>query len=250
MTWLRTLGSIVAGAMPFLLLQLAFDMGVTGKPFVTPYMTYLSHFQPGTEYGARTSMTRQPQTTLRQKLACFEVWKERIQRRRDFPAAECRDRFDMMIGCTLPLKFLFALVPVGALALTRGGSGPVGSSAAVLSSIPGQSHLPGPLRVAGDRRDGIRGRPRTALPGKWATVGAVDGRGAELPDPWVDCSVPGAASATRRAGQRSPVLPLRLFEVFQRSTPAADPPAGGRPLPFLREPSDGRACVQHRRRLA
>ena len=48
----RSAVALLIGAAPFLTLQLIFDLGVTGRPFKTPYVQYLEQNQPGSTFGS------------------------------------------------------------------------------------------------------------------------------------------------------------------------------------------------------
>ena len=68
----RTGLALVAGALPFLLIQLAFDKGVTGRWLHTPHDAYGARYNPGVSYGLREpDLTLEPQTTLAQKRIYF-----------------------------------------------------------------------------------------------------------------------------------------------------------------------------------
>jgi len=77
----RTVACVIAGAVPFLLVQGAFDVGVTGSPFETPYVRYLEENQPGAVFGSQLRRPDRPRTDLPQKHAyhaqCVAVDMER-----------------------------------------------------------------------------------------------------------------------------------------------------------------------------
>jgi hypothetical protein len=52
-TWATTFGLLVLGAAPFLALQIAHNVGVTGRPLRTAYTDYLMREQPGAQFGVR-----------------------------------------------------------------------------------------------------------------------------------------------------------------------------------------------------
>lgn len=68
----------LAGALPFLGLQVAQNLGTTSHPLRTPYVQYVQDFQPGIRFasgGIRdVSAMRRPATTLPQKLAYYDGW--------------------------------------------------------------------------------------------------------------------------------------------------------------------------------
>ena len=66
--WLRMAGTIVVGAAPFLALQVVFNLGVTGKPFESPYRFYLDRDAPQLSFGFHEyDPTRLPKSHLAQK---------------------------------------------------------------------------------------------------------------------------------------------------------------------------------------
>jgi hypothetical protein len=52
-SWAATFALLVLGAAPFLALQVAHNIGVTGSPLRTPYTEYLKREQPGAQFGIR-----------------------------------------------------------------------------------------------------------------------------------------------------------------------------------------------------
>lgn len=74
--WPAVLALLVAGAAPFLLLQIVFDLGVTGHAFRTPYGYYLELDQPNSSFGFRRyDPSAQPQSTLPQKRESYDHWR-------------------------------------------------------------------------------------------------------------------------------------------------------------------------------
>lgn len=119
--WLATPALIVAGAAPFLALQLAFDRGVTGHWLKTPHQLYTERFHPGATFGvAAAGGAARPATTLRQKLDYYD----------QFVVPEVRagtelgpvglwtegGRFLYLWNGALPANVLVALLPAGLLA--------------------------------------------------------------------------------------------------------------------------------------
>jgi hypothetical protein len=64
----RVGATIVAGAVPFLALQIVFNLGVSGKPFESPYRTYLDRDAPQLSFGFHTyDPEKLPKSPLPQK---------------------------------------------------------------------------------------------------------------------------------------------------------------------------------------
>jgi hypothetical protein len=139
--------ALLAGAAPFLTLQLIFDLGVTGRPFKTPYVQYLEQNQPGSTFGSvpapqmaqsasatpvgsapRTSLPASEQTVcsadptkpLPQKQAYFYWLVQDEQARRQ---AGWRPWLGERLAVTganaLPSALFLTLVPVGLLGLIK-----------------------------------------------------------------------------------------------------------------------------------
>jgi len=116
-----TLLGILAGAMPFLVLQLIFNVGVTGTWRESPYGRYLRTFSPQVTLGFHAvDPSIAPQTTLPQKLQYQQTY--------TLPATTAhradrlwhvwtRERFPLMATWSLPSEMLLILVPVGLLGL-------------------------------------------------------------------------------------------------------------------------------------
>jgi hypothetical protein len=64
----RTAICVIAGATPFLALQMVDNYGITGHLFQTPYREYLDENSPETAYGVGNAALPAPQTKLLQKL--------------------------------------------------------------------------------------------------------------------------------------------------------------------------------------
>jgi hypothetical protein len=54
--WATTGAALVLGALPFLALQAAFNVGVTGNALKSPYVAYLQQNQPGSVYGSAAAV--------------------------------------------------------------------------------------------------------------------------------------------------------------------------------------------------
>ena len=113
---------VVAGAIPFLSLQLLFNQGVTGRPTQTPYTFYLQRDQPGTSFGFHAHDPAQgPQSTLPQKRDYYQSFM--VPRIRDHqPGTVLRTwshrSLPMLFDATLPARVLVVFVPVSVLGLT------------------------------------------------------------------------------------------------------------------------------------
>lgn len=110
------MGLLVAGATPFLALQAVFDWGVTGKPWKTPYVSYLEQNQPGSLFGSPSEEMSRPQTQLPQKQIYFAqlTMLERHSRSAG-PIAWLRSRARTATITALPVASLLLLVPAAFL---------------------------------------------------------------------------------------------------------------------------------------
>jgi hypothetical protein len=127
-TWLTTAGVVVAASIPLFALQIAFDVGVTGRPFQTPYVAYLEQNQPGSAFGSRVdsshaSATR-PASALPQKQIYYQ---ELFETERGLRATGFVrwfvERLAMSVWLTLPSSSLLILIP---LIVLRPRVGPIG----------------------------------------------------------------------------------------------------------------------------
>jgi hypothetical protein len=128
--WALTGAMLLLGAAPFLSLQIAFDIGVTGHALQTPYTFYLHQDQPGAQYGIhRFDPTAHPASKLPQKTSYYEWCKAFFQRHQpgNFLAAWISDQRNvgpphapyllMLVDSTLPGRLLLLLLPAGLLGL-------------------------------------------------------------------------------------------------------------------------------------
>jgi hypothetical protein len=119
--FLSTSGAIVAGAIPFLLLQLVFDRGVTGQWLKTPHQYYGDIFYPGVTYGLHEpKLDRRPATSLPQKLDYYDGFLVENMRRYTPRTAweQWREqRFPMTLKSSLPSPLMIFLLPAGLLGL-------------------------------------------------------------------------------------------------------------------------------------
>ncbi|MDQ3440054.1 MAG: hypothetical protein M3478_06855 [Planctomycetota bacterium] len=119
---LKTAGAVVAGAAPFLALQLVFNVGVTGKLTKTPFTSYNDRDQPMLQYGFPSY---DPAVKLETKLLQKRLLYEKFV----LPAAEkhsprqipsrLRSQLLTTLDYNLPSPLLLALIPVGVLQLFR-----------------------------------------------------------------------------------------------------------------------------------
>jgi hypothetical protein len=131
--WALTAGAILAGAAPFLALQVIFNVGVTGNPLRTPYTAYLERDQPGAQFGLRRyDPSARPASSLPQKQAYYEWCRPYFQqhepgnfyrawfRTRQMPGGRLHPpRLLTVADSTLPGRLLLVLAPAGAIALGR-----------------------------------------------------------------------------------------------------------------------------------
>jgi 4-amino-4-deoxy-L-arabinose transferase-like glycosyltransferase len=118
---IRSAIALLAGAMPFLILQLIFDVGVTGRAFKTPYVQYLNQNQPGSTLGSVPSgQAALPETALPQKRAYFYwlVQDEQANRRSGWEHW-LGQRLALTIANGLPNVIFLLLLPVGLVGLNR-----------------------------------------------------------------------------------------------------------------------------------
>jgi hypothetical protein len=105
-----------AGAIPFITLQLALNLGTTGRLLYSPYQMYVDLYQPGTGLGfAGRDESMRPQTTLQQKIDLYDGWiKSRMELHTPARAIDTAVilRFPYAIGATLGV---FVLVPLWTL---------------------------------------------------------------------------------------------------------------------------------------
>jgi hypothetical protein len=118
--WLKTLGIIFASAAPFLLLQLIFNLGVTGNLLQTPFEYYTDQNYPGARYGFRElPANAEPASTLPQKRLFYETRILPDLRQHRFPDAGklFQDRLDFATSRLVPDPLLWLLFPLAVAAL-------------------------------------------------------------------------------------------------------------------------------------
>ena len=122
----------LAGMMPFLVLQLIFNVGVTSHITQTPYTLYLQRYQPGSVFGLRAFDPRAtPQTSLPQMQKDYALSRTYLQLHtpanflRPWLFAESPDGFNprpaylsMIADTTLPARWIMILLPIGLMGLT------------------------------------------------------------------------------------------------------------------------------------
>ena len=122
-----SMGLLLLGALPFLALQVVFDIKLTGQPFRTPYTLYLDRNQPGSTFGLRRfDLSLKPASTLPQIQADYELTKTYLRHHQAnnflgpwVQTIESRPPYlAMIVGTTLPTGVLIVLVPVGLLGLS------------------------------------------------------------------------------------------------------------------------------------
>ena len=129
--WAVTIGTVVAGALPFLVLQIIFNVGVTGSPLRLLYTLYLEQDQPGSTFGFRAlDPNKRPPSPLPQKQAYYDWCKTYLARHQlgnflgpwvhsqDLGNGQMRPAYlSMLTDTTMPARILLLLAPVGLLAL-------------------------------------------------------------------------------------------------------------------------------------
>ncbi|HEX4794829.1 MAG TPA: glycosyltransferase family 39 protein [Humisphaera sp.] len=114
-SWLITGVMVLIGAAPFLAIQLIFNLGVTGKPLVSPYVLYLRESQPGSTFGTGAVQgNATPQSTLPQKQVYYRwlLTMDQAQRERG-RLGTIIERLDRTARFTLPNLLLLILLPIG-----------------------------------------------------------------------------------------------------------------------------------------
>ena len=136
------LALLLAGAAPFLGLQLVFNAGTTGDWKLPPYVLYLRQSQPASVYGGEAAATP-PETKIPQKLAYYQEWMiPVIERHAGMSAgAVLRERLAAIPGVALPNAMLLLTIPAGLLGLLRGGDRDGGGSVAARRVVIGAGVL-------------------------------------------------------------------------------------------------------------
>jgi hypothetical protein len=126
--------AIIAGAAPFLVLQLVFNAGVSGSVLRTPYTLYLRENQPGSEIGISTfDASLKPRTTLPEKLAFYDWCKYFLRGHQPanflYPWLHAHPAHDGIVpphlllfaDAAVPSRLLLVLLPLGLPGLTTRG---------------------------------------------------------------------------------------------------------------------------------
>jgi hypothetical protein len=120
----RAVLAILAGMIPFLVLQLVLDRGITGKWLHTPFDLYAERDYPGTTYGFHTfDPNARPVSQLPQKQWVYERYE--LMRREHRPANILRElwHFRLRVAFTqqspVPYPLLFLLCPLALAGLNR-----------------------------------------------------------------------------------------------------------------------------------
>jgi hypothetical protein len=152
----RVLGVVIVAALPFLLLQLVFDRGVTGHWFRPPITQYgLDNF-PGVsgprsaDLATAESPSRLPQVRDYYRDFLRPVLQDPMPG--GFLHTWVAGRLVPMADNAVPYRVLFLLIPVGLLALMRGGGAGVRSVGGVPQGEPAARAEPRPpLSKSGPR---------------------------------------------------------------------------------------------------
>ena len=115
--------AVLVGAIPFLLLQLIFDHGVTGRWLKTPHQYYGDLYYPGVVYGFREpSFVPRPATSLPQKLDYYDGFlANHMQRYTPRTALHewIETRLPALFKASLPSPLMMFLLPLGLLGFVR-----------------------------------------------------------------------------------------------------------------------------------
>jgi hypothetical protein len=126
--WMATIGCIVAAALPFLAIQIVFNVGVTGKWYRTPFELYADRDYPGTRLGFHQfDPDLRPASTLPQKQKFHDEWTipaiqkhrpERIVENWLGQSVSQPGRLQGVLQDGMPNRMMMALLPAGLLGLT------------------------------------------------------------------------------------------------------------------------------------
>ncbi|MDB5333384.1 MAG: Dolichyl-phosphate-mannose-protein mannosyltransferase [Phycisphaerales bacterium] len=118
--WPAVPALLLAEATPFLVLQVVFEMGVTGHPFRSPYGYYLDRDQPNSSFGFhRYDPSAQPVSTLPQKRESYDHWCPYLAAHTPahVPELWVRHWLPMMADTTTQCRVLIAFIPIALLGL-------------------------------------------------------------------------------------------------------------------------------------
>jgi hypothetical protein len=120
--WCSVLGLVTAGAIPFVVIQLVADYGITGHVLDTPYQRYLTQYFPGLTLGfAPFNRQWTPQTDLLQKRVYYETFIVPMLETHTIPSILSglyNFRLPLVFQANLPATILLILLPAGILGLT------------------------------------------------------------------------------------------------------------------------------------
>lgn len=120
-TFMPVIGVIVAGALPFLALQLIFDRGVTGSWFTTPIAAYDRATFPGLSLGFTHHAVPAPPTDVLPQIRDYYnsfIKPELLAFQQvGFIHTWIMDRFAVAMTGSVPYAWLLVLVPIGVLGL-------------------------------------------------------------------------------------------------------------------------------------
>jgi hypothetical protein len=119
-----TAALILAGATPFLTIQLVFDYGVTGHLLQTPIDFYNRIDAPGVRYGFAdaNALAARPKSSLLQKQALYDDMVRpalEAQRGKSLFRSWIDDRFPWMSRQVLPSQWMLVFIPLGSLAARK-----------------------------------------------------------------------------------------------------------------------------------
>ena len=121
--WAQTAACVVLAAAPFLSLQIIENVGVTGKPLMTPYRAYADLFTPQMSFGFHEfNPHMRPMTNLPQRQIyyyAFTVPAAKEHRADRIVDTWLTGRFPVLARRTTPNAALIALLPLSLLALDR-----------------------------------------------------------------------------------------------------------------------------------
>ena len=116
-----SLAVIVLAAIPFLVLQLVFDYGVTGHLLRTPYSYYLVEDQPGSAFGIHPyDPAAAPHSVLAEKQESYDKFVRPYlagHTLRQIPRNWGKTYLPMIVDTTLPCRLMLVFVPLGFLGL-------------------------------------------------------------------------------------------------------------------------------------
>jgi hypothetical protein len=127
--WLVTAASVAGAAIPFLALQIIFNVGVTGMWYQTPFDLYADRDYPGTTLGFhKFDPIRRPVSQLPQKQKYYDDFAvPAIKRHQPENVIDNWIKGDLArsIADGMPHRLMYVLLPVGLLGLTMRARGVV-----------------------------------------------------------------------------------------------------------------------------